>query len=183
MNEQQQNATQKDSLLTRTNNAVDKWLDTGTTASRNIKAIGVFTLAAACISGAILGATSDERQETQDIINALKSQNTIVFNSHQDCVSKGFDTLSCAASQENAIGLASKFPSPVKATDFESCIETYGTCPERISAYTAGYKTGLYRYAPVLSSWQAVKDDISQSAALYKRAEQGQYLRIDGTIL
>jgi hypothetical protein len=183
MNKQQQNPAHKDNLLTRTNNVVDKWLDAGTATTRNIKLIGVFALAAVCISGALLGVTSDERQETQDVIKALNSQDTIVFNSHQDCVSKGFDTLSCAASQKNAIDLASKFRSPVKATDFQSCIDTYGSCPERISTYTAGYTTGLYRYKPVLSSWQAVKDDISQSAALYKRAEQGQYLRIDGTIL
>jgi uncharacterized protein YgiB involved in biofilm formation len=183
MNEQQQDSPQKDSLLSRTNRAIDKWLDTGTPSTRNIKLIGVFSLAAACISGALLCATHDERQDKEAIINALNTQETIIFNSHQDCVTKGFDTLSCATSQENAIDLASQFRTPVKATDFQSCIDTYGTCPDRVSAYSAGYKIDLYRYKPVLSSWQAVKSDISQSAALYKGAQQGQYLRIDGTTL
>jgi uncharacterized protein YgiB involved in biofilm formation len=106
-----------------------------------------------------------------------------VFNSHQDCMDKGYDAPSCAASQENAISLTDAFRDPVKATDFQSCIETYGTCPDRHKQYTGGFKVDLYKYKPVLSSWQAVKDDIAKSAPLYDLADAGEYLRIDGIVI
>ena len=161
--------------------AVDKWMNKGSKTSRAIKGLSAFAIAGALIGGIALHETEENNQAAQDIINALNTQETIVFNSHQDCTRNGYEAALCIASQENAIDLASHFRTPVEASDFESCIETYGTCPLRSEKYSGGYKLELYEYRAVISSWQAVKNDISHSAPLYKLAEQGTYLRIDGT--
>jgi uncharacterized protein YgiB involved in biofilm formation len=161
--------------------AVDKWMNKGSKTSRTIKSLSAVAFAGALIGGIVLHETEENNQGAQDVINALNTQETIVFNSHQDCVSKGYEAQLCAASQENAIDLASHFRSPVEASDFKSCIEKYGTCPLRSEKYSGGHKLELYEYSPVLSSWQAVKSDITQSALLYKTAKPSTYLRIDDT--
>jgi|TARA_R110002126_G_scaffold13118_1_gene55855 uncharacterized protein YgiB involved in biofilm formation len=179
MNAQHNNNTGSN-IFKRAGNAFDKWLDTGSTTRRRLKSFSAFTVAVAFVGGVVYGVTNEERQDTQDVINALNSQDTIVFNSHQDCMNKGYDAPSCAASQENAISLTDAFRDPVNAMDFQSCIDTYGTCPDRHKQHTGGFKVDLYKYKPVLSSWQATTNDITKSAPLYKLADAGEYLRVDG---
>jgi|GEM_PF-3324902 len=169
-----------ENICTASAESVEKWMNTGSKPSRAIKTISALGLVAAIAGGIFLHETEEDRQAVHEVITALNTQDTVVFNSHQDCINKGYEARLCAESQENALDLVAHFRAPVEASDFESCIETYGLCPLRSEKYSGGYKLDLYDYRPVLSSWQAVKNDISQSAPLYKLAQDNAYLRVDG---
>ncbi|MEC7575735.1 MAG: hypothetical protein VYC19_02875 [Pseudomonadota bacterium] len=168
-------------------NAFERWLDKGNPVTKNIKLAATSCAALSLVTAIVLGSINEYKAEADDTINALKENDIVLFDSHQDCVNQGYDILACYDSQINAINLKDKFTTPVEAMDFHQCAEIFGSCPERISQFTRGFNLDLYKYRPIASSWVAVKDDISIAAPLYKLAQKDpkvdQYIRIDGVFM
>lgn len=157
----------------------EKWLNKGSKKVRAAKFIGLGSLIVLGLSALFYAGNADEREAKQDILNALDTQETVVFDTHNDCMEQFSDKLLCETSQMNAITLRDEFKAPIDATDFTTCIENFGSCPN-VENSSMGY---ISEYKPVMSSWQALKSDITISAPAYKMAEEGQYLRVDGTVV
>ena len=163
--------------------ALDRWLDKGSPALRRIKYIGASLVGLAALVGIVAGPISEQRQEGLEVIDALNSQDTITFTSHQDCVAKGFEAIACYDSQKNALRLAEIFKDPVEPMTMEDCAEKFGTCPSRHVKSHIWPGTETYSYRPTYSGWQATANDLNTALPLYKLSEGNTYLRVDGQLV
>lgn len=161
------------------NKKVETWMDTGSDTVKGLKLAGMAGICALVFGSIVYGATQDERQHVENTLNTLDTQSFVVFDSQQDCTSKGYDASLCLESQENAIDLSTHFQEPVQYTNLNECVSKFGNCPDK-RPLTTRYNIDMYQYKPVLGPWQAASDDITTSAQLYKTAEANTYLRIDG---
>ncbi len=163
--------------------ALDRWFDKGSPLTRKLKIIGATTLGFAIMIGIIAAPIAEQREEGLDVVDALNSQDTITFTSHQDCVAKGFEAIACYDSQENALRLSEIFKDPIEPMDMKDCAEKFGNCPSRQLKSHIWSGAEIYNYRPTYSGWQATANDLNTALPLYKLSKENTYLRVDGQLV